>query len=223
MAAVVALAIIGTLAWVASNQRNDARELEERQAALDEYTGQVRTVLQALAGPVGEMTTSAPSLPPAQLAAKVKQWNEGFSAAQTALSQTNPPPELQPVNALLLRSILMYVSAADTYELVPDVDGPGQKKLVTQAGIQVQNADGVFVGAIAVLDTAREEAELRISGLEAPSAAAPPAGPQPTPGAEGSSGTNIDTGEGGGGGGGAGGGGKGGAGGGKKNSEKGNG
>lgn len=193
MAGFVALVLIGLIAWTVTNQRNEAKELEDKQEALDGYTGQVRTLLQALTSPVGEMV-AAGSIPTDELEQRAKSWDEGFSAAQTALSQTNPPPELQPVNALLLRSILMYVQAADTYELVPEVTRPAQKKLLTQASIQVQNADAVFAGAIAVLDAAREDAELRLSGLESPSAAAPPAGPTTT-GTTTEGSTEIDTGE----------------------------
>lgn len=195
-----ALVVIGLIAWAVTNQRAEATKLEEKQEALDAYTGQVRVLLQALTPPVGEMT-GANTIPPDDLAATAKSWDKGFSAAQSSLSQANPPSALQPVNGLLLRSILMYVQAADTYELVPEVTGAARDQLLTQAGVQVQNADAVFAGAIAVLDEARAEADLSGSGLSSPSESAAPA----PPGAEAETETETTT-TGGGGGGGKGGG-----------------
>ena len=222
---IAALAVIGLIAWAVTNQSSEASRLEERQEALDTYTGQVRTVLQTLTPPVGEMA-GASTIPPEELAATAKAWDKGFSGAQKALSQANPPTDVQPVNALLLRSILMYVQAADTYELVPELEGDAREKLLSQAGVQVQNADAVFASAVAVLDQARLDADLSASNLESPSTSAPPAGPETTPGTE----TQTDTETiGGGGGGGSGGGSKGGGGGtgkgdgGKKKSGKGDG
>lgn len=214
-----ALVVIALIAWAVTNQRAEATKLEEKQEALDTYTSQVRVLLQALAPPVGEMA-GANTIPPDELASTAKSWDKGFSAAQASLSQTNPPSELQPVNGLLLRSILMYVQASDTYELVPEVTGAARDKLLTQAGVQVQNADAVFAGAIAVLDEARAEAELSASGLSSPSESAAPPAPG-TPGAEAE--TETETTTTGGGGGNKGGGGKNKGGGGKNKGGKGDG
>ena len=189
---IAALAVVGLIVWAVTNQSSEASKLEQRQEALDTYTGQVRTVLQSLTSPVGQLA-GASSIPTDELTATAKEWDSGFSGAQKALSQANPPGDVQPVNELLLRSILMYVQAADSYELAPELPGEAREKLLSQAGVQVQNADAVFASAIAVLDQARADADLSASGLASPGSSAPPAGPETAPGAEGGTSTDVET------------------------------
>jgi hypothetical protein len=171
------LTLIGLVIWSVTSSRSEAARLEERQEALEEYSSQVRALVQALTPAASEMS-GAGQIPPDEIADRVQEWNRNFSEAQTTLSQTIAPDDLRSLNQLLLQSILLYVSSAETYELMPDLEGEARQSIITQAGVQWTSANNVFASAIALLDEELEEADLRASGLRPPGANAPASGPE---------------------------------------------
>jgi hypothetical protein len=172
----VAVTVIGLLIWSVTSSRSEAARLEERQEELEAYSSQVRTLVQNLTPAASEMS-GAGEIPPDEIADRVQEWNRNFGDAQTTLSRTVAPEDLRSLNQLLLQSILLYVSSAETYELVPDLEGTARQSIITQAGVQWTSANNVFASAIALLDGELQEADLRISGLRPPGSSAPPSGP----------------------------------------------
>jgi hypothetical protein len=183
---ILSLTLIGLVIWSVTSSRSETARLEERQNELEDYTSQLRALVQTLTPAATEMG-AAGSLPPDEMADNVTEWNRTFGDAQTTLAQTQPPEDLRPLNQLLLQSILLYVSSAETYELVPDLEGTARRNIITQANVQWTSGNNVFASAIALLDQELEDADLRPSGLRAPGAGAPPSGPaeEGDPGTEG--------------------------------------
>ena len=185
-AGVVGLAVLGVIVWAVTSSRADAERLADRQRAVNNYTSDVRGLLQTLIPPASEIGTAA-SIPPAQLVQRAKTWDKAFTQAQSEMSTAVAPKGLEAVNRLVLQSILLYVSAGDTYELAVEVEGGPKRRLQTQANVQWTSANSVFDAAIAILDDERAEADLSASTLQSPGTA-PPSGP-----AQGNTSTTIDT------------------------------
>jgi hypothetical protein len=171
------LLLVGLIVWSVTSSRSEAAQLEQRQEELEDYTQRVRALIQNLTPAATEMGNAA-QLPVGQIEKRVDSWNSNFGEAQTTLSQTQPPEDLQPLSQLLLQSILLYVSSAETYELVPGLEADARRDVVTQATVSWTGANNVFASAIALLDDERAEAELRASGLRPPGSGAPPSGPE---------------------------------------------
>ncbi|MGH2806263.1 MAG: hypothetical protein ACRDKT_03210 [Actinomycetota bacterium] len=192
------LTILGLVIWSISSARSESARLEDRQQELEDYTTRVRALVQNLTPAASEMATAS-QIPPGQMEERVREWNRSFGNAQTTLSQTQAPEDLRPLNQQLLQSILLYVSAAETYKLVPDVEGDARESIVTQGRVQWTSANNLFASVIALLDKELDDAELRPSGLRPPGADAPSG---PAQGAGGSEGLEVEGGGGGGNGGG---------------------
>jgi hypothetical protein len=170
------LTLVGLVIWSVTSSRAETARLQDRQDELEQYTSQVRTLVQNLTPAASELG-EAGQLPPDEFPEKVQEWNRSFSDAQTTLSQTQPPEDLRSLNQLMLQSMLLYVSSAETYELVPTLEGRARQNIITQANVQWTSANNVFASAISLLDAELEDAELRPSGLQPPGSSAPPSGP----------------------------------------------
>ncbi|MDQ3941389.1 MAG: hypothetical protein M3238_08570, partial [Actinomycetota bacterium] len=155
-AAMLSILLIGLIVWPISNSRSEARELEERQQALNDYSDGLRGLLQVLTPPVAELST-APQMEAGRLDKELKAWKQAFSAAQGQLEQIDAPEGLRATNRLVLQSILLYISAGDTYGLSADLAGRDRQRLQAQAAIQLTTANDVFLSGIEVLDAARAE------------------------------------------------------------------
>jgi hypothetical protein len=167
-----AIIIVIVALWAIANARSDAAELEDRQGALRTYTDGIRGFIETVNGPASEMTGAA-RLSDGGLARRAKAWTKAFTGAQAQLSQLVPAAGTESTNRLIQNSFFLYSSAAQTFSLVPDVEGKDKDKLTTQGTTQLVAAGGVFTEAITLLDDARSEAELSASGLSAPGRAPP--------------------------------------------------
>ena len=205
IAFIVAAATIIFLWWFIADSRNDAQALEDKQEGLKTYTDQLRTVIDTLDPVAGELAT-AEGLSDEELAKKSEEWRESLTRAQSQLSQQVPPAGLEPVNALAVQAILLYVQSAEQYGLLPSLDDSNvQSEMTGKAVGSFQAANGIFGSIIQLIDTERTEADLSVSGLTAPSGQPQQPGTLEVPGTESGSDTielPVDEGEGGGGGGG---------------------
>jgi uncharacterized membrane protein YgcG len=180
---ILVVVAIGTLIWAIGSARNEAKEVERQADVLDDYTSQIRGVLQPLNTPASEMatvpTTSSPKLVK-QLDKTAAGWRTSLSSAQEALSGVLPEDDVAAVHGLIAQAILGYTNAADTFALVPKADEKLQDDLLLRGASQNAQAGQVLTGAIAILDQLRGEVDLSPSGLRAPDSA-PQTQPSPIP------------------------------------------
>ncbi len=174
----VLIAIVVGLALV-NNARSAAQEKELAQETLENYTDQVRALLQRVTAPASELA-AVPSAAPEDLADKAKEWSDNFAAAQTEVAQFIAPDEASASRDLFLQSLQLYKNAADTMGVAAGLEGEDQTELIATATTQVTSASAIWDSAVAVLDDARDEAEIAPSGIRSPTAA-PPSGAQTPP------------------------------------------
>lgn len=178
VAIVFGLVAVGVIWYVVSQAQTRAQELEERQEAVEEYTGTVRSALQPLADTVAQMGQVPPSADErvlAEVKKNVKAWNRALDQGDAALAGLFPPEGVTPINALFVQGIGLFGTAAETYGLAADAEG-GETvtALMQQAGELRDRANAVIAGAIGALDSLRAELELDPSGLQDPAEAAQP-------------------------------------------------
>ena len=185
---ILGLVALGTIVWLIGSARNEAKELEARQAQLETYNDQIEGVLQQ-ATPVAQDMGSVQA-PPADaeaaddLAADSERWIADLQQSQTQVSQIFPAPEVESINELFNEALSLYVAAAQTFALVPDAEGDLQSNIHARALAQRDTAAAVWASAIDVLDTLRSSAELSASGLRPPVSASQVPDPNASPGTE---------------------------------------
>lgn len=175
----VALAVV---IWAIVNARSNAADTQKRADALDDYTSQVRAVLQEVSPVAAEMTQVAPAPSPdlvAGLEDDTKTWLETLQGGREQLGGIAPPEDAEHLQALFEQSIGAYLAAADAYVLVPGVDDKLQPRLLAAATAQRDRAGALAATAILALDDERSDLGLDLSGIQAPSKTAPVA-PQPS-------------------------------------------
>lgn len=182
---IVAASVAIFVIWWVADSRSDQQALETTQNELQDYTSRIRATMQSIEGPVSQLS-AAGELDDDELAQKIESWRNDLSTAQTSLSQALPPSELETAHGLITQSILSYIQAVEQYELLPDLEGNTRKQLAAEAARSVQTGTSVFSSAIALLDDAREDADLGASGLAppgSPAGTAPGTAPIEVPGA----------------------------------------
>lgn len=180
--AVAAAILLIVVLVLVDRSRDAAAALERRQEGIESFTGNTMALLQDLSGPTSEMVTA--SADSKSLQADARRWDRVLSGVQqeaTAKLQA-APAELDTANRLIFQSILQYIAAAKTYQLVPDADRKLAAEILERATAQVSAADGTWTAGIAVLDEERREADLDPSAIRAPSQVAPAPSPSPTGG-----------------------------------------
>jgi hypothetical protein len=181
IALVIAL-VVGLVWWAISTAQTNAERRDARQETLNEYTGQIRTVSQAITEAAGEMAAVPPTPDEAALAGlgdSSTRWAKAFTDAQAPLVETFPPSQsLQRANGLFQQSLQLYDSSARTYGLVPRAEGKLQTDLLARAAAQRDQAAAIWAAAVAFIDAARTGAELDASGIATPGSEA--AATQPT-------------------------------------------
>ncbi|HEU4481362.1 MAG TPA: hypothetical protein VFS18_05705, partial [Actinomycetota bacterium] len=86
---------IGVIVWLIGSAREDARELEQEQAVLEDYTTDVGGALEAAGAPASEMaavTSDTAREDLDALAEDAEGWVTSFQEAQTRLTQVFPAP-----------------------------------------------------------------------------------------------------------------------------------
>lgn len=191
---------IGVVVWLVVSAQDRAKQFEEEQSVLESYTTSLQGVLQGAAGPASEMI-AVTTLPEGddleQLAEDAETWATDLQGAQAVIQQQPAPGEVRSIHLLFGESLQLYVSAAQTFALVPDAEGRLQEQLFVRATAQRDSAGRVMEGAIGALDEMRREKELSASGLQSPTELPPPT-PEaevevtPEPGGNGGNGGNGD-------------------------------
>ena len=181
VAAGLIVMLVMAIVLVARSRGEDA-ELERRQQAVEDFTGETLTLLQKLSPSASEMLTT--TVTSKTLKADARRWDKTLTQVQqeAATAFADAPFELDATNRLVFQSVLEYIAAAKTYQLVTEAKGDLKAKILERAAAQVAAADGTWTAGIVVLDQERQEVDLDPSGLRAPSEVAAAPTPAPTGG-----------------------------------------
>lgn len=182
IAAIATLILIVIALVLFNNSRDAAAEREAAQQRLETYTEQVRALLQRITTPASGLSAAA-TAPPGDLASKAEEWSTAFTAAQTEVGQFVSPPEASNSRDLFLEAMRLFAAAGDTMAVAAELEGEQQTRLMTAASGQVTSASGVWDAAVAILDEARDEADLDASGIQPPATAPGAAAQTPAAGA----------------------------------------
>lgn len=174
IAAISALILVVVGLAMFSNSRKEAAERQQAETALEEYTEQVKALQTRIALPATEMAGIAAGVPE-DLASDAEEWNTAFTEAQVEASQLFAPEGASASGQLFTQSINLFKVAAETLAVAAGLEGKQQQDLVSAASTQVQSASGVWDAGVAVLDDARDEAELGAAGIASPVSATEPA------------------------------------------------
>ena len=188
VAGILIMVLLGGIVGAIAKTRSNTAAKEKRLDAVETYSSDVRGLLQAVRGPAGAMTEVPPTPPKkkpyATLAKDADGWIKSLQEAQAKLPPA-PPEALANANALFGQSLQMFVTAARTYMLVPDVtEEKAQTELVARASEQRSHADAIWISAVGFLDEELIEQGGTASGLGSPGTAPAGSTPQVPPGTE---------------------------------------
>ena len=184
LAGVVLLIVLVGITVVARSRSTPA-DLTRRQNDLDQYTGEVRALLQSITPPATEENAVPNRLTPRTartLKSRSEQWVTELAKAQQTLGQVPPPTQAtQTATILFVEAIQLYSRSATTYGLAPATPPKVQvKMLATAAGLRDQ-ATALWQQGTNILDQARSSAKMTPSQLRIPTAGAvAPPSPSPT-------------------------------------------
>jgi hypothetical protein len=172
-------AVGGTIAAVSSGRSDD----QKKKVAIEDYTARVRTALEEISQPVASMG-SFPADPSdkdlEQLGDAVVTWRNGIRSAQSGSSELRPPADLRNVNVLFVESIIEYLSAVDSFNIVTHVKGDSpqdaaqRERLLRSADDDRTRATALWTTAVALLDEKRADLGLDSSAIGNPLVGNPP-------------------------------------------------
>ncbi|MFP5353123.1 MAG: hypothetical protein ACLGIB_11255 [Actinomycetota bacterium] len=181
IAAIATLVAIVVVLVLVNNARNENEARELRQQSLENFTDQMKALLQTVTAPASELSqatqTPAGDLPEG-LKEDAERWRDAFTAAQTQAAQLPPAEGTDTAHGLIGQALSLYRGAAEVMVQVAGAQEGTAADLAAVATGQVASADAVWLAAVDVLDAARDDAGLNASGVRAPSEA-PPTGEQP--------------------------------------------
>ena len=178
-AIIAVLALVGVAIWFFSARSARAAELEAQQQELRDFTSEIEPIVSSVQQTLAEMlgapfdTSNQDAI--ADLEESAKQWAEDLEAA-AALSEglVAPKASLEPATQMIQQGMMLYRSAALTYQLVPSEEGSvRQQKLIDRATDQRDAAGRVLGAGINALNLERQEAELSDSQIPNPATLAP--------------------------------------------------
>lgn len=182
VAGITVLALLSLVVGLVVNARSSGNAQVERQEALERYAGEVRALLQRVSPPAGAVAALT-AVPASKIAQSVQAdstgWVRSFQEAATEAGAITPPAEVAPAHGLFLDSILLYGSAAQTYELAPALEGQVESGILIRASEQRARAESVWTNAVGVVDRSLADAGAEPSGLTPPSAGGPAQVPPP--------------------------------------------
>jgi hypothetical protein len=179
----LAIILIGVLVWQIQTNAEESEKLEKRQETLDDYTDQMRGIVQVLRSPAQAMATAPPAIEDPETADKLADdaagWVKEFEGAQVDIGKIVPAQQgsIATAHSLYNQSIQIYLSAAKTLQLAAESEGDTQQQALALAAGQRAQATAVWTEATALLDKDRSSAELEPSGVTPPET---PAGGSPT-------------------------------------------
>lgn len=176
VAGITVVALLSLVIGLVVNARSSGNALVERQEALEGYAGEMRALLQRVVPPAGALaalTTMPASDVIKSVEADASGWARSLQEAATEAGAITPPAEVAPAHGLFVDSILLYGSAAQTYELAPELEGELQSQILMRASEQRARAESVWANAVGVVDRSLADAGAEPSGLAPPSAGGP--------------------------------------------------
>jgi hypothetical protein len=187
-ALVLLIALVVIVAVVRSG--SNGTDLTNRQNAIDQYTGDVRALLQSIT-PAATAENGVPNKLNAKQAKALKKASQTWLSEVTAAQQSAgkvvaPTPATQSANIAFVESIQLYGQAASIYGLVSSTSPAVQAKLLVSGGNLRNQASALWQEGINILDQARSTAKMPPSQLRLPTAGAvAPPSPSPSPSAKG--------------------------------------
>ena len=184
IAGAILAVVVGLAIWAVMASQSRSEDLAADQDALVDYTSEIRSILQLVRPPVGEMTQAPTSAKDglASLEKDVVTWLSALTNAQQQIQGVSAPPGMDSINAAFLQSLNTYAGAGRTYELALKVDGDVVTEVLARAGEQRDQAGSQWQLATDLLDQERADADMNASDVTVPAEAVP--GPAPS-GAEG--------------------------------------
>ena len=184
MLAVVGAVVLGGVMWAVANAQASARDLRQRQRALDQFTGQIRAVLDMMNPVTAEMATvpeTAAGPDVVKLQKDTTTWLKSLQQVRTQLSGIPVLPSVETASRVFASSVEQYVAAANAYQLAATVERDVQRKALVQAAAQRDQAAALWLTAVDALDRARSAAELGPSALQPPVVMPPQPAPEVSP------------------------------------------
>lgn len=176
---------IGVVIWAIASAQQNARETSQHREAVEDYTGQVRSLFQQISEPVSEMAEAPIAVEDEAVAALEEdavRWSSAFQETQALVGGLVSAPGMEGATEAFGQALLLYISAADTYRRVPKLHGKAAGVVLSKAGEFRDRATGVLEAGLATLEAERVAVDLDPSGLVAPSGVpVPQALPTPTP------------------------------------------
>ena len=151
--------LLGIGWWAISTAQSNSKELEQRQENLQSYTDSLAALLQTFRGGSVEMATASSGTDYEALTAQSKRWTALFEVAQKQAAQIQPPGSMTEAHQLFVRTVILLRSAAQTYGLVPQLEGQDQEDLLVRAAEARDSANSIWLTGVALLDAQRTDAE----------------------------------------------------------------
>ncbi|CAN5703554.1 hypothetical protein BH18ACT15_BH18ACT15_15250 [soil metagenome] len=167
---VTALAMTGAI--VVSNRPAGDTSSNTDKVALETYTSSLQSLLEQL-GPTGEAMASAPltitkETDARKLAADARGWEAKIVRAEAQAATAQPGPQVVASYQVVTQATHLFLTAAKTYQLAPDVETGAQGDLLRRAGEQRDQANLLWQTGVGLLDQERAKAGLGPSGLQSP-------------------------------------------------------
>ena len=135
--------------------------------ALASYTQEIANLSQFVQ-PAAEQMAAQPDGSFAGLEADSRRWLDTFNQGLQRVGQMTPPDGLATANQLLAQSMELYISSADTFQLVPKAGEAIQADIVSRAVDQRNQAMALFGVALRLVDEKRTAADLPPAGIPIP-------------------------------------------------------
>lgn len=184
---VIALTMAGAI--IVSNRPAGGADTNGGKVALETYTSALQSMLDGLGSP-GQAMASAPlfvtdEADARKLAAKAHGWESKIVKTEAQAATVQPGPKVVASYQVVTQATHLFLTAAKTYQLTPDVAPGAQGDLLRRAAEQRDEANILWQTGVGLLDQERAGAGLGPSGLQSPvpsaaPSASPPGSPSPS-------------------------------------------
>ena len=182
IAAILVVLVIAGIGGLFAINRSNASKEEKRREAVEDYVGELRSILQT-ASPVATEMAAVPLTPGdatnKQIEDGAKGWIEQLQKASTRATAVIPPESVSKISPIFPRSLQTYLTTARLFESIPKLEGPAAADVLTRAIEYRTNADADWATAVQLIDEVLADLGGDPSGLSSPAAGAPPPAPAP--------------------------------------------
>ena len=189
-AAVILALVLSSIGGIIAAVNSSSSRAEARRDRLDEFTSRVRDFAGTIADPATQMSAITPEIRGealSDLPGQTDGWIETLVAARAEATRTEPPVVVREINDLVLESLLLYTSAAETFKLAADAGDEMRTSLLLNGLNQHDRASSIFLTVVALIDRERDREGLEASGIGHPAqlGSLPEPSPLPSPTDEG--------------------------------------